>query len=196
MNHAEVDKQWCLIHATHINATETERLAKSGATAGLCPVTEANLGDGIFPTPDYLAAGGAFGIGSDSNILISAAEELRTLEYAQRLTRRARNVLAGGPRRATGGDLWRAATMGGAQALGVGRGGLRRGAAADFITLDSAHPNLIGRAGDTLIDSLVFAGGGIDTVWRHGRQLVSGGRHHGREAIVARYNAVLKALLA
>ena len=118
------------------------------------------------------------------------------MEYAQRLTRRARNVLAGGPNRSTGGDLWRAATMGGAQALGMGRGGLRRGAAADFITLDREHPNLVGRGGDTLIDSLVFAGGGIDTVWRHGRQLVSGGRHHAREAIAARYAETLKALLA
>jgi formiminoglutamate deiminase len=196
MNHAEVGKQWCLIHATHINAVETERLAKSGATAGLCPITEANLGDGIFPAHDYLAAGGSFGIGTDSNILINAAEELRTMEYAQRLTRRARNVLAGGPNRSTGGDLWRAAVLGGSQALGVGRGGLRRGASADFITLDREHPNLIGRSGDTLIDSLVFAGGGIDTVWRHGKRLVSGGRHHAREAIVTRYAATLKALLA
>lgn len=159
-------------------------------------MTEANLGDGIFPTPDYLAAGGSFGIGTDSNIVIDAAQELRTLEYAQRLTRRARNVLAGGPRRSTGGDLWRAATLGGAQALGVGRGGLRRGAAADFITLDANHPNIVGRSGDTLIDSLVFASGGIDTVWRYGKQLVSGGRHHAREAITARYVETLKALLA
>lgn len=118
------------------------------------------------------------------------------MEYAQRLSRRARNVLAGGARRSTGGDLWRAATVGGAQALGVGRGGLRRGAPADFITLDANHPNLVGRSGDTLIDSLVFAGGGIDTVWRHGQQLVSGGRHHAREAIQARYVQTLKALLA
>lgn len=159
-------------------------------------MTEANLGDGIFPTPDYLAAGGSFGIGTDSNIVIDAAQELRTLEYAQRLTRRARNVLAGGPRRSTGGDLWRAATLGGAQALGVGRGGLRRGAPADFITLDANHPNIVGRSGDTLIDSLVFVGGGIDTVWRHGKRLVSGGRHHAREAITARYVQTLKALLA
>jgi formiminoglutamate deiminase len=196
MNHAEVDRRWCLVHATHINAVETERLARSGAAAGLCPVTEANLGDGIFPAPDYLAAGGSFGLGTDSNIVIDAAQELRTLEYAQRLTRRARNVLAGGPRRSTGGDLWRATTTGGAQALGMGRGGLRRGAAADLVTLDSEHPNLAGRSGDALVDGLVFAGGGIDTVWRHGRRLVSGGRHHAREAIAARYVGVLKVLLA
>jgi formimidoylglutamate deiminase len=119
MNNAPVDKRWCLVHATHLNAMETERLAKSGAVAGLCPITEANLGDGVFPAHDYLAAGGAFGIGSDSNVLIDAAEELRTLEYAQRLTRRARNVLAKAP----GLDRRRAVPRGGRwRGPGPGRG--------------------------------------------------------------------------
>jgi formimidoylglutamate deiminase len=197
MNNAPVDKRWCLVHATHLNAMETERLAKSGAVAGLCPITEANLGDGIFPAHDFLAAGGAFGIGSDSNVLIDAAEELRTVEYAQRLTRRARNVLAKAPGSATGGELFRAAVNGGAQALGV-VGGLRRGRAADFVTLDRAHPAMIGRDGDALLDSWVFAGrhGAIDGVWRGGRQVVSGGRHHAREAILARYRTALGRLLA
>jgi formiminoglutamate deiminase len=178
MNNAPVDKRWCLVHATHLNAMETERLAKSGAVAGLCPITEANLGDGVFPAHDYLAAGGAFGIGSDSNVLIDAAEELRTLEYGQRLTRRARNVLAKAPGGSTGGALFKAAVSGGAQALGV-VGGLRRGRPADFVTLDRAHPAMIGRDGDALLDSLVFAGrhGAIDGVWRGGRQVVSSGRH-------------------
>ncbi|WP_172264497.1 formimidoylglutamate deiminase [Caulobacter sp. RHG1] len=195
MNHAEVDERWCLVHATHINATETERLAKSGAIAGLCPITEANLGDGVFPAVSYVAAGGAFGIGSDSNVLIDAAEELRILEYGQRLTHRGRNLLALGAGRSNGGDLWRAAGTGGAQALGV-RFGLRRGAPADFLTLDPSHPAMVGRANDALIDSLVFAGGAIDTVWRHGRQVVSGGRHQARDAIQARYAETLKVLLA
>jgi formimidoylglutamate deiminase len=197
MNNAPVDKRWCLVHATHLNAMETERLAKSGAVAGLCPITEANLGDGVFPAPDYLAAGGAFGIGSDSNVLIDAAEELRTLEYAQRLTRRARNVLARAPGSSTGGELFRAVLNGGAQALGVA-GGLRRGRPADFVTLDRAHPAMIGRDGDALLDSWVFAGrhGAIDGVWRGGRQVVSGGRHHAREAILARFGAALASVLA
>ncbi|MBO9707711.1 MAG: formimidoylglutamate deiminase [Caulobacter sp.] len=196
MNNAPVDKRWCLVHATHMNATETERLAKSGAVAGLCPVTEANLGDGLFPATDYLAAGGAFGIGSDSNVLIDAAEELRVLEYGQRLTRRARNVLAKGTG-STGGDLYRAAVSGGAQALGVA-GGLRRGRPADLVTLDRAHPAMVGRDGDALLDSLVFAGrhGAIDGVWRQGRQVVAGGRHHAREAIRSRYAAALRSILA
>ena len=197
MNNAPVDKRWCLVHATHLNAMETERLAKSGAVAGLCPITEANLGDGVFPAHDYLAAGGAFGIGSDSNVLIDAAEELRTLEYAQRLTRRARNVLAKAPGGSTGGALFRAAVSGGAQALGA-VGGLRRGRPADFVTLDRAHPAMIGRDGDALLDSWVFAGrhGAIDGVWRGGRQVVSGGRHPAREQILARYRTVLGSVLA
>jgi formiminoglutamate deiminase len=197
MNNATVDKRWCLVHATHLNATETERLARSGAVAGLCPITEANLGDGVFPAPDYLAAGGAFGIGSDSNVLIDAAEELRTLEYAQRLTRRARNVLARAPGGSTGGDLFRAAVSGGAQALGV-VGGLRRGRPADFVTLDRAHPAMVGRDGDALLDSWVFAGrhGAIDGVWRGGRQVVRGGRHHARDAILERYRTALARVLA
>ncbi|WP_082564809.1 formimidoylglutamate deiminase [Caulobacter sp. Root1472] len=197
MNNAPVDKRWCLVHATHLNAMETERLAKSGAVAGLCPITEANLGDGVFPAHDYLAAGGAFGIGSDSNVLIDAAEELRTLEYGQRLTRRARNVLAKAPGGSTGGALFKAAVSGGAQALGV-VGGLRRGRPADFVTLDRVHPAMIGRDGDALLDSLVFAGrhGAIDGVWRGGRQVVSSGRHDAREAILARYRAALGSVLA
>jgi formimidoylglutamate deiminase len=197
MNNAPVDKRWCLVHATHLNAMETERLAKSGAVAGLCPITEANLGDGVFPAHDYLAAGGAFGIGSDSNVLIDAAEELRTLEYAQRLTRRARNVLAKTAGGSTGGELFRAAVNGGSQALGV-VGGLRRGRPADFVTLDRAHPAMIDRDGDALLDSWVFAGrhGAIDGVWRGGRQVVSRGRHHAREAILARYRTVLGSVLA
>ena len=197
MNNAEVDARWCLVHATHINAVETERLAKSGAVAGLCPITEANLGDGIFPAADYLAAGGTFGIGSDSNVLIDPAEELRTLEYPQRLTRRARNVLARGAGQSTGGDLYRAALAGGGKALGTASG-LRRGGPADFVTLDREHPSLVGRSGDALLDSWIFAGrqGMVDGVWRHGRQVVSGGRHIAREAIVARYAAVLRSVLA
>jgi formiminoglutamate deiminase len=197
MNNAPIDKRWCLVHATHLNAMETERLAKSGAVVGLCPITEANLGDGVFPAADFLEAGGTFGIGSDSNVLIDAAEELRTLEYAQRLTRRARNVLARAPKSSTGGDLFRAAVTGGAQALGVS-GGLRRGRVADFVTLDRAHPAMIGRDDDALLDSWVFAGrhGAIDGVWRHGRQVVSGGRHIAREAILARYRTALGSVLA
>ncbi|WP_199555216.1 formimidoylglutamate deiminase [Sandaracinobacteroides hominis] len=193
--HAPVDRRWCLVHATHLVDAEVRGLAASGAVAGLCPITEANLGDGLFPSAAFLAAGGVFGVGSDSNVLIDATEELRLLEYGQRLAGRARNVMApaGG---STGGALWRGAVAGGARALGAVEG-LAVGAPADFVTLDLAHPSLVGRSGDALLDGLVFAAGrgGIDGVWRRGRRLVEKGRHVERERIAARYRRVLAGLL-
>ncbi len=192
---AQVDARWCLVHATHITPAETLALARSGAVAGLCPITEANLGDGVFPARDFLDAGGSYGIGSDSNVLIDATEELRLLEYGQRLTRRQRNVLNDG--RSTGGALYRAALAGGAQALGV-TPGLSIGASADFITLDAGHPALFARSGDALVDGLVFAAGrsAIDGVWRRGRQVVADGRHVARDRVAARYRATLTDLLS
>lgn len=198
LDEAPVDARWCLVHATHMSEAETARLAKSGAVAGLCPITEANLGDGLFPAETFLAAGGTFGVGSDSNVLIDAAEELRTLEYGQRLTRRGRNLLAAGEGAATGAGLWRAALAGGAQALGAAAGELRAGGPADIVSLRSDHPSLVARAGDSLLDSLVFAAGrsAIDGVWRAGRQVVAGGRHAARAAVEARYAETLRALTA
>jgi len=197
LNHAAVDSRWCLVHATHVTAEETHRFAASGAVAGLCAVTEANLGDGVFPTPVFLDAGGAFGVGSDSNILISPAEELRMLEYAQRLIHRRRNVLASQEHRSTGRRLFEAAVGGGAQALGVRGSGLSAGAPADILSLDAEHPTLAGRNGDDILDSWIFAahGGTVDCVWRHGRKVVSGGRHVARDEIVARYRQVQSRLL-
>jgi formiminoglutamate deiminase len=191
-----VDARWCLVHATHMTPGEIGRLARSGAVAGLCPITEANLGDGLFQAETFLEQGGRFGVGSDSNVLIDAAEELRTLEYGQRLTRRGRNLLAGAPGRSTGGDLFRGALAGGAQALGV-EAGLAVGAPADIVSLDLSHPSLAGRSGDALLDSWIFgARGAVDGVWRRGRQVVSGGRHHARAGIEARYRNALVRLLA
>ncbi|MBM3928538.1 MAG: amidohydrolase family protein, partial [Sphingomonadales bacterium] len=190
LDHAAVDDRWCLVHATHMTATETERAARTGAVAGLCPITEANLGDGIFPGVEWLAAGGRFGIGSDSNVLIDAIEELRLLDYGQRLTRRVRNPLARGG--SSGGRLYRGALAGGVQALGA------PGDAADFLTLDADHPALVGRQGDALLDALIFAAGRgvIRDVWRRGRRVVAGGRHIARDAIAARYRGTLVRLLA
>ena len=197
LDHASVDERWCLVHATHMTDEETRRLAASHAVAGLCPITEANLGDGIFPAVEFLAAGGRFGVGSDSNVLIDATEELRLLEYGQRLAMRGRNLLAGGEGRSTGGDLFRAALAGGAQALGA-PAALTPGSAADIVSLDASHPALVGRQDDALLDALVFAGGRslIDGVWRQGRKRVSQGRHLERDAIVARYGRVLQDLIA
>ena len=197
LSHAKPGPNWCLVHATHMTAAETLGLAQSGAVAGLCPITEANLGDGLFPAPDYLAAGGCFGIGSDSNVLIDAAEELRWLEYGQRLAHKSRNVFAQGPDANTGAALFGGALSGGAQALGAAMG-LAEGNAADFITLDPTHPALTGAEGDQWLDQWVFAAGrgAIDGVWRRGSQVVSGGRHVARDAIAATYRCTLTRLLA
>lgn len=192
-----VDDRWCLVHATHMTPDELQRLAASGAVAGLCPITEANLGDGVFPAARYLAQGGVFGVGSDSNVRIDAAEELRLLEYGQRLTERGRNVLAAEPGASTGGSIYRGALAGGMQALGVGSVGLVEGASADFVTLDACHPDIAGRSGDTILDALIFAGvRSPKDVWRGGRQVVADGRHLKRADISRRYRQTLDRLLA
>ena len=195
LDNVGLDRRWCLIHATHLTADETTRMAASGAAAGLCPVTEANLGDGVFPAVEFLAQGGAFGVGTDSNVLIDAAGELRALEYSQRLTRRGRAVLAD-REASTGGTLYRRALAGGAQATG-GTTGIAVGQAADFVTLETDDLAYAGRSDDALLDSLVFAGPkrAIRTVWRRGRVVVEDGRHVGRDAIEARYRRALDAVL-
>jgi formiminoglutamate deiminase len=195
LDHAPVDARWCVVHATHMDAGEISRLARSGAVAGMCPITEANLGDGIFPASEYLRAGGAFAIGTDSNVSIDAAGELRALEYAQRLTRRARNVLVFETGRSNGRMLFDAALRGGAQATAHGVCGLREGASADIVSLDAGHPSLAGRAGDSILDSWLFAGAAVDCVWRRGRKHVAGGRHLARDAIAARYRRTVERLL-
>ena len=196
LGNASVDDRWCLIHSTHLTDSECDRLAASGAVAGLCPVTEANLGDGIFPAVRYLEAGGRIGVGTDSNILVDAAGELRGIEYSQRLAHRRRALLAG-EGASVGRTLFDAAQAGGAQALGV-TGGLRAGAAADIVSLDPNHPALAGMAGDILLDAWIFAArhGAVESVWRSGRQCVAGGRHVAAEAVAARYRATVAGLLA
>ncbi len=193
-----VNERWCLVHATHMTEAETKAVAQSGAVTGLCPITEANLGDGVFPAEDFLAADGRFGIGSDSNVMIDVAEELRLLEYGQRLVHRGRNLLASREGASTGSDLYRAALRGGAQALGADDGALKIGGSADIVSLDTAHPSLTDRTGDALLDGWIFAarGGAVDCVWRHGRKIVAGGRHIARHAIAERYRTVLGTLLS
>ncbi len=197
LDHAAVDRRWCLIHATHLSDDECDRLAASGAVAGLCPVTEANLGDGVFPGVRYLAAGGRFGVGTDSNILIDAASELRAVEYSQRLTHRRRVLLADEQETSVGQRLFDTALAGGAQALGVDHG-LKVGASADIVALGGAHPALAGATTDTLLDHWIFAArhGAIDAVWRGGRQWVVRGRHVAAEAVAARYRQTVAGLLA
>lgn len=193
LDNAPVDEKWCLIHATHMTDAETRMMAKRGAAAGLCPITEANLGDGIFSAPAFLEEGGKFGIGSDSNILISLPEELRTFEYSQRLGLRARNVVAesGG---STGQKLFEGALVGGAQALGT-TAGLAKGNSADLFSLDvSKIPYL---APDKILDHWLFAGGvSVDCVWARGVRQVSGGRHRRRDEISRRFKTAMQELLA
>jgi formimidoylglutamate deiminase len=192
--HAPVGPRWCLIHATHMTTTETDALAASGAVAGLCPLTEASLGDGIFAGARYLAGSGRFGIGSDSNIQIDAAAELRQLEYGQRLAMQARNVL-GSEGRSTGRHLYGEALRGGAQALGRPAVGIAPGARADIVLLDHDHPD-IGEGGDRALDGFVFVAGrvAVKTVLAGGATVVRDGRHVGRAAILARYRAAVARL--
>jgi len=144
-DHVAVARRWCLIHATHATTEEIGRLAESGAVAGLCPITEANLGDGTFNAVEFRDRGGAFGIGSDSNVLIGVTDELRQLEYSQRLAHRARNVIAG-TAASTGRTLFEGALNGGSQALGVATSGLTEGGFADIVSLDAEHIALAGRS--------------------------------------------------
>lgn len=197
LKNAEINDNWCLVHATHMTNAESEAVAASGAVAGLCSITEANLGDGIFPAPAYLSAGGKIGIGTDSNVRIDGIEELRLLEYGQRLSTKTRNVFAFGANCSTGAGLYQRALEGGARALGTAAA-ISIGASADFVSLDLHHPSLAGRQDDAVLDALIFAAGStaIDCVWRHGRKVVSAGRHYQREAIVARYRRVLEKMTA
>jgi len=198
LEHCAVDASWCLIHATHLTAQETSTLAASGAIAGLCPTTEANLGDGLFPAVDYLAQGGQIGIGSDSHISVSPVEELRWLEYGQRLLHRSRNMLAGGPNRATGRTLYPKALSGGAQALGRHCGQLSIGYYADIIVLDKHHPLLLERSADELLNSWLFSGNQplVKNVIVNGNWLIRDGAHCFEAVIRSRFEAALKRLLA
>jgi len=191
LGNQNVDSRWCFIHATHMTEAETAGMAKAGAIAGLCPVTEANLGDGTFAGPDFRAAGGRFGVGSDSNVLIGLPDELRQYEYSQRLAHRARNVLAA-PGGSTGRALFDGALAGGAAALGA-PSGLAAGNAADFVSLAPRHG--LALAGDGLLDSWIFANGAtVDCVWVNGRRQVEGGRHVAREAVGRRFAGTMRAL--
>jgi formiminoglutamate deiminase len=198
MDHAMVDRRWCLIHATHATPEEIRRMAQSGAVAGLCPVTEANLGDGTFEAPDFLGQGGGFGIGTDSNVLIGVSDELRQFEYSQRLARQVRNAVTGPASPSTGRTLFDCALNGGSQALGIDLVGLVEGASADIVALDQDNAALAAREGDAILDSFVFAArrSPVDAVWVRGQRLVSDGRHHGHQAIARRFRATLERLLS
>ncbi|WP_170754688.1 formimidoylglutamate deiminase [Ruegeria lacuscaerulensis] len=196
LNNMDVDQRWCLIHATHMTDAETRMLARSGAVAGLCPITEANLGDGIFNGSAFINEGGRFGVGSDSNIRISLPAELRTLEYSQRLRDRERAVLVRGEG-SVGHALYTGATSGAAQALDRDSGSIAIGKLADLVAFDRSHPSLWPLTDDQVLDGLCFAGpdGLVTDLWSAGRHMVREGRHVARDRIVDTYRAAIAELL-
>jgi formimidoylglutamate deiminase len=199
LDHFDVNARWCFVHATHVDANEADALAKSGAVAGLCPTTEANLGDGIFPAMDFLDARGAFGIGSDSHIAVDWRAELRLLEYGQRLLRRERNVLASQRTAQVADRLFQGALEGGARATGRAVGALERGARADWLVLDAGHPNLAEQTSATWLSSVVFCEHGetpVRDVAVGGEWVVRDRRHRDEARHYADYRHALSRLLA
>ena len=204
LDHAPVDARWCLVHATHMNDDETRRVADSGAVAGLCPTTEANLGDGLFPLQAYLDAGGTFGIGSDSHISVSPVEELRWLEYGQRLQTRHRNIAVSESSNSVGETVWGDALFGGAQASGADIGAIEGAGSdadsaprADLLVLDDEASLLAARATHNLLDTFLFAGNVplVRDVMVNGAWCVRDFRHRDEAAIGARYRAAVERLL-
>jgi formimidoylglutamate deiminase len=183
----DVSSRWTAIHATHLSEPEITRLARSGAVAGLCPTTEANLGDGIFPATDYLRLGGTIAIGSDSHISVSPAEDIRLLEYSQRLRDRTRNALAKAQGSSTGRTLFDAVAAGGGRSLDQPIGAIAPGCRADIAVLDGDHPALVGRRGDDILDSWIFSAGNacVKDMIVGGRHVVKD-RHHVREEEILR----------
>ncbi len=194
----DVDRRWCLVHSTHLTPEETRALAKSGAVAGLCPTTEGNLGDGIFPLPDYLDAGGHFAIGGDSHIAVDPAEELKMLEYSQRLLHRRRNVAASAGVPHTAARLWAEAALSGARALGLSAGELATGRRADWAVVDTDHVSLAGRDATQALDSYVFVAGrgAVRDVMVAGHWVVQGRRHAAEDNAVFAYRQTVAKILA
>jgi formimidoylglutamate deiminase len=194
---AAVDPRWCLVHATHVADAEVRGIAASGAVVALCPTTEANLGDGVFPLRAFLDLGGAIAVGSDSHVSTSPVEDLRWLEYGQRLATLSRNVVAGADRPSSGETLWHEALVGGAQASGRRIGALAPGQRADWLVLDDAAPALLGRGPDRVLDALVFAGNRnlVREAWVGGRRVVEGGFHVGEARLSQDYARAMKGLM-
>ncbi|KAF1703922.1 formimidoylglutamate deiminase [Pseudoxanthomonas kaohsiungensis] len=198
LDHAPVDARWTLVHATHLTGPETAAVAASGATVAICPTTEANLGDGLFPLREYLDAGGAWGVGSDSHVSVSPVEELRWLEYGQRLQTRHRNIAVRADNGSVGETLLHGTLASGAAATGQAVGLLAPGQAADWIVLDAQAPVFAGARPADVADRWLFAGNRplVREVRVAGEAVVRGGRHRDREAIAARYRSTVAALLA
>ena len=190
-----VDERWCLIHATHMSEDETKRVARSGAVVGLCPITESNLGDGIFNANSYLPAGGKIGLGSDSNIRISLSEELRTLEYSQRLRHKARAVLVD-EKISVGRNLFERVASGSAQAMKRNSGEIAENHLADLLTLDVNSVHTVGLSGDKLLDGWIFAGNDdlVRDVFSAGRHVVENGHHKNSASITSGFHSTIQKL--
>lgn len=189
LENQKIDERWCLVHATHLLEAEWCGVAESGAVVGLCPATEANLGDGLFPVPEYLKCNGRWGIGSDSHISIDAREELRLLEYGQRLVRKERTVLSGGDGGHTGINLWTSAAKGGARALGQPVGELAVGKRADLIVLNTDTPMFAGANYGQIVDTFIFSGqpNPISDVMVAGNWVIRDGKHAMEDKIFGEY---------
>jgi len=198
LSNAQVDARWTLVHATHLNDAEVQGIARSGATVAICPTTEGNLGDGLFPLRDYLDAGGAWGVGSDSHISVSPVEELRWLEYGQRLITRHRNIAVRPDSSSVGETLLRHVMASAARSSGHAIGTLAAGEFADAVVLDTDAPQFAGVSREDAIDRWIFSGNRnlVRDVHVGGKQVVANGRHRDRDAIAMRYRDALKALLA
>lgn len=197
LDHVDLNARWCVVHATHTEIGEAERLARSGAVAGLCPTTEGDLGDGFFNAVPYLKAGGRIGIGGDSHVGVDPFRELRLFEYGQRLRFERRNVLAKGIGASLGAHLYRITCAGGAQALGQPVGSLAVGQRADWLVLDPDEQALVEQHDDGLLDAAIFGPTKrpVRDVMVAGRWVVRDGEHAQRAAVFARYRAVMKRLL-
>jgi formimidoylglutamate deiminase len=198
LDHAGVDKRWCVVHATHMDDDETVALAASGAVAGLCPSTEGDLGDGLFNAIAYVQSAGRFGIGGDSHTGVNPFHELRLFEYGQRLKHQRRNLLALTPGESVGGYLYRAACAGGAQALAQPVGAIAPGCRADLVVLNTNDPALAEQSGDDLLDGAIFgpSRAPVRDVMVGGKWQVRDGSHRLREKTLMRYRAVMKRLMA
>lgn len=195
LENLQINDQWCLIHCTQMLSHETRELAQSGAVAGLCPITEANLGDGIFDGLNWVNNGGSFALGSDSNIKISLTDEIRSLEYSQRLKDKSRASLAQEDK-STARRIFDKMLIGGAQATNRKTGEIRIGNWADLFSLNDNHVNLLNAQGDNILDCFVFSIGDeiISEVWSAGRHQVQAGLHVDRETIIADYKSTLREL--
>ena len=195
LDNLSLNDRFTFIHCTQMEAHETEGLARSGAIAGLCPITESSLGDGIFDGVRWLKTGGSIAIGSDSNIRITLSEELRTLEYSQRLRDRSRAALAA-THQSTGQVLFDAVARGGSKASARATGTIKKGNWADLVALNGQHVDLEGRQGETILDIFIFAGhdGMVCDVWSAGRHMVQSGKHIARESITMAYQSAMREL--